>query len=42
VVRAAKIATVEAARCEQIGRLAEDAAAAVAAVLRRTLAAAAA
>jgi mRNA interferase MazF len=38
VVRVCKIATVEAARCERIGRLADDAAAAVAATLRRMLA----
>jgi mRNA interferase MazF len=41
VVRAAKIATVEAGRCERLGRLADEAAAAVVAVLRRVLAAAA-
>ena len=41
VVRAAKIATVEAGRCERLGRLADEAAAAVAVVLRRVLAAAA-
>ena len=40
VVRAAKIATVEAARCERLGHLAPDAARAVAEALRRTLAAA--
>lgn len=38
VVRVCKIATVEAATCEQIGRLPGDGAAAVAAALRRMLA----
>ena len=42
VVHASKIATVEASRCERIGRLPGGAATAVAAVLRRALAAAAA
>jgi mRNA interferase MazF len=41
VVRVCKIATVEAARCERIGRLTEDAAAAAAGALRRLLAASA-
>ena len=40
VVRASKIATVEAARCERLGHLPPDTARAVAAALRRTLAAA--
>ena len=40
VVRPAKIATVEAARCEWIGRLPREAAAAVTASLRETIAAA--
>ena len=39
VVRASKIATVEATRCERIGRLPPDTASAVASALRRTLAA---
>jgi mRNA interferase MazF len=39
VVRPSKIATVEAARCERIGRLPRDTASAVATALRRTLAA---
>ncbi len=41
VVRVCKIATVETARCERIGRLSDDAAAAIAAALRRMLAGAA-
>jgi len=39
VVRPSKIATVEATRCERIGRLPPDTASAVASALRRTLAA---
>ena len=38
VVRACKIATVEASRCERIGRLPADVAGEVAAYLRRTTA----